>query len=186
MFGNSVVIHIIRTRHFLKNSTNYLILNQACADLIITFTVMKNMLSDELFYTKWFGGDWGLRTCRLLVWANFPAPFCSIWSLTAIAVDRYFAVARPLQLSPISNHIKLTISGIWLWSLVSAAGMVAMAKLWPVNGSQYYCVIDFSHVELTTINVRNKPYHRIAVQFCCACCSYGRAVFNRVLAFIVT
>ncbi len=110
------------------------------------------MLSDELFYTKWFGGDWGHITCKLLVWAKFSAPFCSIWSLTAIAVDRYFVVARPLQLSPISNHIKLTISGIWLWSLVSAAGMVAMAKLWLVNGSRYYCVIDFSHVELTTIN----------------------------------
>ena len=114
---------------------------------------MRTMLSDELFYTKWFGGDWGRITCKLLVWAKFPAPFCSIWSLTAIAIDRYFAVARPLQLSPISNHIKLTISGIWLWSLVSAAGMVAMAKLLLVNGSRYYCVIDFSRVELTTINV---------------------------------
>ena len=114
---------------------------------------MRTMLSDELFYTKWFGGDWGRITCKLLVWAKFPAPFCSIWSLTAIAVDRYFAVARPLLVSPISNHIKLTISGIWLWSLVSAAGMVAMAKLWLVDGSRYYCVIDFSHVELTTINV---------------------------------
>lgn len=153
IFGNSVVIHIIRTRHFLKNSTNYLILNQACADLIITFTVMRTMLSDELFYTKWFGGDWGNITCKLLVWAKFPAPFCSIWSLTAIAVDRYFAVVRPLHVSPMSNHIKLTIAVIWLWSLASAAGMVSMAKLCLVNGSQYYCVIDFSHVELTTINV---------------------------------
>ena len=153
IFGNSVVIHIIRTRHFLKNATNYLILNQACADLIITFTVMRTMLSDELFYTKWFGGDWGHIMCKLLVWANFPAPFCSIWSLTAIAGDRYFAVVRPLHVSPISTHIKLVISLIWLWSLTSAAGMVSMAKLWLVNDIQYYCVIDFSHVELTTVNV---------------------------------
>ena len=114
---------------------------------------MCTMLSDELFFTKWFGGDWGLITCGLLVWAKFPAPFCSIWSLTAIAVDRYFAVVRPLHVSPISNHIKLAISLIWLWSLVSAAGMVSMAKLWLVSGSRYYYVIDFSRVELTTINV---------------------------------
>ena len=111
------------------------------------------MLSDELFYTKWFGGDWGRITCKLLVWARFPAPFCSIWSLTAIAVDRYFAVARPLHVSPISSHIKLVISLIWLWSLGSAAGMVSMAKLRLVDGSLYYCVIDFSRVELTALNL---------------------------------
>lgn len=114
---------------------------------------MRSMLSDELFYTKWFGGDWGLITCRLLVWANFPAPFCSIWSLTAIAVDRYFAVTRPLHVSPISRHIKWVIFVIWLWSLASAAGMVSMAELWFVNSNEYRCVIDFSGVELTTANV---------------------------------
>ena len=111
------------------------------------------MLSDELFYMKWFGGDWGQITCKLLVWAGFPAPFCSIWSLTAIAVDRYFSVVHPLHVSPISSHVKLIISLIWLWSFASAAGMVSMAKLWSVNDSRYYCVTDFSSVELTAVNV---------------------------------
>lgn len=180
IFGNSVVIHVIRTRHVLKNATNYLILNQACADLIITFTVMRTMLSDELFYTKWFGGKWGQITCKLLVWAKFPAPFCSIWSLTAIAVDRYFAVVRPLHVSPISSHIKLVISLIWLWALASAAGMVSMAKLWPVDGGRYYCVIDFSHVELTAVNVTSLvielllnfsvPVVAMAVLYSIVCC----------------
>ncbi|XP_078347860.1 substance-P receptor-like [Oculina patagonica] len=153
IFGNSVIIHIIRTRHFLKTATNKLILNQACADLIITFTAMWSMLNDELFNRKWFGGSWGLLTCRMVIWATFPAPYCSIWSLTAIAVDRYFAVARPLHLSPISRHIKLVISVLWLWSFASAAGMVSMAKLRLVNNDEYYCVVDFLHVELTALNI---------------------------------
>ena len=111
------------------------------------------MLSDELFYRKWFGGEWGIVTCRLVVWATFPPPYCSIWSLTAIAIDRYFAVARPLHESPISRHIKLVIAVVWLWSLASAAGMVSMAKLWFVGSDGYYCVIDFSNVELTAANI---------------------------------
>ena len=68
-------------------------------------------------------------------------------------MDRYFAVVRPLHVSPISSHIKLVISLIWLWSLGSAVGMVSMAKLRLVDGSRHYCVIDFSHVELTALNV---------------------------------
>ncbi len=73
IFGNSVIIHIIHTRHFLKTATNKLILNQACADLIIIFTVMTGMLCDDLFHRKWFVGDWGLPMCQLLVWLQFPA-----------------------------------------------------------------------------------------------------------------
>ncbi|KAJ7383474.1 hypothetical protein OS493_027635 [Desmophyllum pertusum] len=153
IFGNSVIIHIIRTRHFLKTGTNCLILNQACADLIITFTVMTGMLGDDLFHRNWFGGDWGLPMCQLLVWLQFPAEYCSIWSLAAIAVDRYFAVTRPLHLSPISRHIKLVISVLWLWSFASAAGMATMAKLTFVNGTGYFCLINFSQVEMNAASI---------------------------------
>ena len=86
IFCNSMIILIIRTRHFLTSVTNYLILNQAYADLIITFTTMLGMLGDDLFFKKWFGGDWGPHLCRPLVWLNFPAEYCSIWSLVAIAL----------------------------------------------------------------------------------------------------
>ena len=49
IFCNSMIILIIRTRHFLKFVTSYLILNQAYADLIITFTIMLSMLRNDLF-----------------------------------------------------------------------------------------------------------------------------------------
>ena len=153
IFGNSVVIHIIRTRHFLKTATNNLILNQACADLIITFTVMTGMLGDDLFHRKWFGGDWGLPMCQLLVWLHFPAEYCCIWSLTAIAVDRYFAVSSPYHLSPVSHHIKLVVFLLWLWSFASAGGMVPMAKLTFVKGTGYFCLINFSHMKMTAVDM---------------------------------
>lgn len=154
LFGNSILIHIIRTRHYFRSATNYLILNQACADLVITLTMMRDMLGNELFYRKWFPGDWGLQTCRIIVFVNFPSPFCSIWSLAAIAIDRYFAVAQPLKMSIISRHIKAVIIVLWVWSVLCALGMVSMAHLKPVrSGDGYVCITDFLHVKLTIINI---------------------------------
>lgn len=153
LFGNSVLIHIIRTRHFLKTGTNYLILNQACADLVITMTIMLNMLGDSLFERKWFNGDLGLATCRIYVVLNFLAPFCSIWSLAAIAIDRYFAVTQPLKMSVISRHIKPITFVLWLWSFLLSLGMVSMAQLKPESSDGYVCIIDFSNVKLTVVNI---------------------------------
>ena len=152
LVGNSVLIHIIRTRHFLKTATNHLILNQACADLVATLTSMPAMFSDFLFYKEWFGGKEGHVTCKATVWVFFLPTFCSVWTLTAIAIDRYFGVARPLQSSPISRHIRLVIVGLWIWAIGSAAGMKVMAKVMFLD-ERFLCVIDYSHVTMNAGNI---------------------------------
>ena len=44
LVGNSLLIHIIRTDTSMKTAINYLILNQACADLLIPFMqLMENL-----------------------------------------------------------------------------------------------------------------------------------------------
>jgi len=147
-----MLVHIIRTRRFLKTATNRLILNQACADLIATLTSMTAMFNDSLFSREWFGGMKGLVTCRIIVWLYFLPPFCSVWTLTAIAIDRYFGVTRPLQSSPISRHIRLVIMGLWIWAIGSAAGMGVMAHL-ALMGRHVFCVIDYSHVTMNAGNI---------------------------------
>ena len=138
--SNSVLIHIIRTRQFLKTATNHLMLNQASADLIATLTSMPAVFSDSLFHREWFGGNEGLVTCKFAVWVFFLPTFCSVWTLTAIAIDRYFGVARPLQSSPISRHIRLVIVGLRIWAIGSAAGMKIMAKIVFLDG-HFICLL---------------------------------------------
>ena len=36
LFGNSVIIHIVRKDNSMKTTTNYLIVNQASADILVT------------------------------------------------------------------------------------------------------------------------------------------------------
>ena len=152
LVSNPVLIHIIRTRQFLKTATNHLKLNQACADVIATLTTMPAMFSDSLFHKEWFGGNEGLLTCKSVVWVFFLPGFCSVWTLTAIAIDRYFGAARPLQSSPISRHIRLAIVGLGIWATGSAAGMKIMAKTVFLEG-HLICLIDYSHVAMNAWNV---------------------------------
>jgi len=49
LFGNSVIIHITRTDNSMKTTTNYLILNQACTDLVITIAEIMTVISLQIY-----------------------------------------------------------------------------------------------------------------------------------------
>ena len=128
LVGNSVIIHIVRKDNSMKTTTNYLIVNQACADILVT---TMDLLNDTTYYfeNKWFEGIIGIITCKLLRASPFILPVFSVWILVAIAVDRFFAVTRPFQVSPLSRHFKKTVVFLWVWSAVSAADVLALIGL---------------------------------------------------------
>lgn len=141
LFGNSVIIHIIRTDNSMKNSTNYLILNQACSDLLITMAQLMNLLVP--FYhlaSRWFGGLLGLITCKCFLGSMVILPVFSIWMLVTIAVDRFYAVTRPLRLSPIAQHLKKIIVSLWAWSIASSTNVLVNGTALTIEG-HYYCYI---------------------------------------------
>ena len=120
LFGNSAIIHIVRKDNSMKTTTNYLIVNQACADILVTTTESLNDIT-YYFEDKWFEGILGIITCKLLRASPFILSAFSVWILVAIAVDRFFAVTRPFQVSPLSRHFKKTVLLLWVWSAISAA-----------------------------------------------------------------
>ena len=128
LVGNSVIIHIVRKDNSMKTTTNYLIVNQACADILVT---TMELLNDITYYfeDEWFEGIIGIITCKLLRASPFILPVFSVWILVAIAVDRFFAVTRPFQVSPLSRHFKKTVVFLWVWSAVSAADVLALIGL---------------------------------------------------------
>ena len=120
LVGNSVIIHIVRKDNSMKTTTNYLIVNQACADILVTTIESLNDIT-YYFEDKWFEGIIGIITCKLLRASPFILSAFSVWILVAIAVDRFFAVTRPFQVSPLSRHFKKTVLLLWVWSAISAA-----------------------------------------------------------------
>ena len=69
---------------------------------------------------------------------TFSTSSFSVWILTTIAVDRFYAVVLPLRQSPISEHLKKVILIIWVWSFACSANLIFTDNFIKVDES-YYC-----------------------------------------------
>ena len=127
LFGNSVIIHIILTDNSMR-TTNYLIINQASADIFISSAELTNVIHYSLGGGLWLEGTLGLITCKMFIAILFSPTHFSVWILAAIAVDRFYAVTRPLRLSPVSHHLKKIILFLWAWSLAIIAYVFCLLK----------------------------------------------------------
>ena len=152
LFGNSVIIHIIRTDSSMKTTINHLILNQACADMLITLVQLMNTIHYSSYNRLWFGGLIGLITCKLFLTSFFILPNFSIWILVAIAVDRFYAVTQPLRRSPISRNLKKAIVMLCAWSIASVTGILVNVRVEKVKES-YYCDLGILIRTWTQFNV---------------------------------
>ena len=138
LVGNSFLIHIIRTVPSMKTAINYLILNQACADLLIPFMHLMDNLRNSSYHGLWFGGNMGHITCKLYLASFYVPTSFSIFLLVAIAVDRFYAVFRPLDRTPISRNIKRVFLILWTCSLISPTTVFINRHLETRNNS-YFC-----------------------------------------------
>ena len=136
----------------MKTTTNYLILNQACADLMITITEAMNSIHYSLMDNSWLGGLLGLITCKLFLAVVFSSHMFSLWVLATIAIERFYAVTRPLRFSPVSQHLKKIILLLWVWCLATPSNFFQTASFKKLNGS-YYCDLSVVLQEWTTFNV---------------------------------
>lgn len=155
IFGNSVLIHIIRTISTSKTTINYLILYQAVADLLISIARLIDISipSNYVFGYPWFGGLTGIITCKLYHVFLLIPPVFSVWLLVMIAVERLYAVARPLRLSPLTRHLKKFIFGLWIWcsaslSIIFARGLSKTWETFQKYEEPYYCNLSNSWISM--------------------------------------
>jgi len=127
--GNSTVILIVLTSRRMQSVTNFFIANLALADVIIGLFAIPFQFQAALLQR------WNLP--------SFLCPFCpffqnlsvnaSIFTLTAIAVDRYKAIMYPLKSHASKSRTKGVIVVIWIVSTILAVPMVILYKVYDVN-----------------------------------------------------
>uniref|UniRef100_A0A3B3ZA68 G-protein coupled receptors family 1 profile domain-containing protein n=1 Tax=Periophthalmus magnuspinnatus TaxID=409849 RepID=A0A3B3ZA68_9GOBI len=114
--GNVTVIWIILAHRRMRTVTNYFIVNLAFSDVFIaTFNTFINFV--YALYNGWY---FGLGYCRFQNFFPITAMFSSIYSMTAIAVDRCMAIIHPLKPRLSSTSTKGLIALIWIIAVLLA------------------------------------------------------------------
>ncbi|XP_051475928.1 urotensin-2 receptor-like [Apus apus] len=101
------------------------VINLALADLLYLCTIPFVVCT--YFAHDWLFGDVG---CRLLLSLDLLAMHASIFLLTAMSLERYWAVSRPLRARRAGSACrKLASAALWLLALLLAAPTAVMTQL---------------------------------------------------------
>ncbi|XP_076842635.1 tachykinin receptor 1b isoform X2 [Brachyhypopomus gauderio] len=114
--GNITVIWIILAHKRMRTVTNYFLVNLAFAEASMSaFNTAINFV--YAVHNEWY---FGLEYCRFHNFFPIAAVFASIYSMTAIAMDRYVAIVHPLQQRLSSAETKVVVAVVWLLALLLA------------------------------------------------------------------
>ena len=90
LVGNSLFIAVIAKSRHMRTVTNYLLINNAVSDLLITVfnmpTYMKILVTGKY---DWIEGTLGLVLCKSVLCIQGLAVSNSVLTFTAIATDRF-------------------------------------------------------------------------------------------------
>ncbi|XP_068110902.1 urotensin-2 receptor-like [Hyperolius riggenbachi] len=129
------------------------VMNLALADLLYLSTIPFVLFT--YLARDWYFGDIG---CRVLLSMDLFTMHASIYTLTAMSVERYQVIVRPLRAHITQCHQKVTNVGIWLTSFFLTLPMMCMMRLqdsiygsgkkicfptWTPDSFRYYLTILF-------------------------------------------
>ena len=97
LFGNVMVIHIIRRNPTLRSTVDLLIVNMCISDLLIPLFAIPYRIREIYVGNEWIDGDLGSILCKLVTFAMDVTTAVSILSMLAIAVERFRAVVYPTK-----------------------------------------------------------------------------------------
>ncbi|KAJ0019448.1 hypothetical protein NQD34_007017 [Periophthalmus magnuspinnatus] len=122
VFGNYLLLYVICRTRKMHNVTNFFIGNLAFSDMLMCATCVPFTLAYAFNPHGWVFGRF---MCYLVYLIQPVTVYVSVFTLTAIGVDRYYATVHPLKkrLSVLSCTYLLT--GIWLLSCSLVAPAVA-------------------------------------------------------------
>ncbi|XP_075895235.1 prolactin releasing hormone receptor 2a isoform X2 [Nelusetta ayraudi] len=120
VFGNYLLLYVICRTRKMHNVTNFFIGNLAFSDMLMCATCVPFTLAYGFNPHGWVFGRF---MCYLVYLIQPVTVYVSVFTLTAIGVDRYYATVHPLKKRITVLACTYLLSGIWLLS----CGLVAPA-----------------------------------------------------------
>ncbi|MEQ2269625.1 hypothetical protein XENORESO_007074 [Xenotaenia resolanae] len=118
--GNYLLLYVICRIRKMHNVTNFFIGNLAFSDMLMCVTCIPFTLAYAFNPHGWV---FGRCMCYLVFLIQPVTVYVSVFTLTAIAVDRYYATVHPLKKRTTVATCTYVLTGIWLLS----CGLVAPA-----------------------------------------------------------
>nr|BAQ54835.1 opsin, long-wavelength sensitive type [Asiagomphus melaenops] len=121
--GNGVVIYIFSSTKTLRTPSNLLVVNLAFSDFLM-MVFMCPMMIINCYYETWVFGP---MMCQVYGMTGSLFGCSSIWTMVAIAADRYNVIVKGLSAKPMTNkRALLWIAFLWvhaiLWTLLPIFG----------------------------------------------------------------
>lgn len=117
LVGNIFVIYILYKRPETRRITSFMYVNLAVADLLVTVVVMPQSMQTIQMDGKWLDGGFGTFLAKLIIFVFYVALTASIFTLTAVAFDFFFAIVLPMHKFPHFRNKKILVPIIWLSSM---------------------------------------------------------------------
>ncbi|XP_028915708.1 substance-K receptor [Ornithorhynchus anatinus] len=134
--GNVTVIWIVLAHKRMRTVTNYFVVNLALSDACMaTFNTVFNFIYAS--HNIWY---FGRVFCHFQNFFPITAMFVSIYSMMAIAADRYMAIIHPFQPRLSARSTKFIIAAIWLVAFSLAVPQCFYSKI-EVDSGATKCLV---------------------------------------------
>ncbi|KAH9488102.1 hypothetical protein Btru_065376 [Bulinus truncatus] len=116
--GNCFVLAAIRlSENGRKSRMNFFIMHLAIADLLVGVMVVITDMANKIT-VEWYAGN---AMCKIIQYSQTTVTYCSTYMLVSLSIDRYDAVARPMNFSRSGLQGRFLVLVSWLVSLVFAS-----------------------------------------------------------------
>ncbi|XP_070548899.1 QRFP-like peptide receptor [Ptychodera flava] len=120
--GNTLAITILAFGNRVRTHFNSYLINLAVSDLVMAIMCMP-FTTIALALEQW---PFGAAMCPLVVYLQQVSVAASVYTLTAIAIDRYMAVVHPLRAK--TSVIRPAFVNITIWVASMLLGIVQLFK----------------------------------------------------------
>ncbi|XP_074988211.1 growth hormone secretagogue receptor type 1 isoform X2 [Caretta caretta] len=133
ILGNLMTMLVVSRFRDMRTTTNLYLSSMAFSDLLI-FLCMPLDLFRLWQYRPWNFGD---LLCKLFQFVSESCTYSTILNITALSVERYFAVCFPLKAKVVitKGKVKLVILVLWAVSFASAGPIFVLVGVEHENGT---------------------------------------------------
>ncbi|XP_015510992.1 long wavelength sensitive opsin 2 isoform X1 [Neodiprion pinetum] len=138
--GNGVVVYVFMLTPSLRTPSNLLVVNLAFSDFLMMI-IMSPPMVINCYYETWVLGT---LMCDIYAMVGSLCGCASIWTMTAIALDRYNVIVKGMSGTPFTiKKAILEILLIWMFGLVwSILPMIGWNRYVP-EGNMTACGTDY-------------------------------------------